>query len=258
MPFSQSVKRKVKEKSSFKCCRCKLDLPLQVHHLIPEHEGGPNTIDNAVPLCPNCHVWFGNNPDHRNELRQARNRWYDQCSQSNALVDSTEIANRILEAAPDLRRIGAILDDAARREVAKLAHKANTEDRVASAECEVSLENTADRVVVVCEGDLDSFTVVGFNRIVDKAIALNATACTLIDLTRLEYMDSSGMSSLVRALKHAIERGGDLELVVTDPRILRLFKNVGLDRLFRIRGVESQDPIPSPPPIPLPPCSPPQ
>jgi 5-methylcytosine-specific restriction protein A len=32
------------------------DLPfLEVHHLRPLAEGGPDTVDNAVALCPNCH-----------------------------------------------------------------------------------------------------------------------------------------------------------------------------------------------------------
>ena len=28
---------------------------LEVHHVVPIAEGGPDTIDNAVALCPNCH-----------------------------------------------------------------------------------------------------------------------------------------------------------------------------------------------------------
>ena len=28
---------------------------LEVHHIIPLADGGPDTTDNAVALCPNCH-----------------------------------------------------------------------------------------------------------------------------------------------------------------------------------------------------------
>ena len=30
-------------------------LYLEVHHVVPLSSGGPNTVDNAVALCPNCH-----------------------------------------------------------------------------------------------------------------------------------------------------------------------------------------------------------
>ncbi|MEQ9455604.1 MAG: HNH endonuclease [Phycisphaeraceae bacterium] len=29
---------------------------LEVHHLVPLSEGGPDTVDNAAGLCPTCHA----------------------------------------------------------------------------------------------------------------------------------------------------------------------------------------------------------
>lgn len=42
---------------------------LEVHHVIPLAEGGPDTPDNAVAICPNCHkeAHFG---EHRQTLAQ--------------------------------------------------------------------------------------------------------------------------------------------------------------------------------------------
>lgn len=74
MGFSESVKLKVKHLSAFRCCRCE-SLGVQVHHIIPEAEGGPDTLDNAAPLCPSCHSYFGANPAIRKEIRQKRD-WY--------------------------------------------------------------------------------------------------------------------------------------------------------------------------------------
>jgi 5-methylcytosine-specific restriction enzyme A len=47
------------------CWHCKAAAPfnrdidgspfLEVHHLIPLAEGGEDTVENAVALCPNCH-----------------------------------------------------------------------------------------------------------------------------------------------------------------------------------------------------------
>ena len=62
MSFTEKVKLEVKQKSAFNCCRCG-NIGVEVHHIIPESGGRSDDIDNAAPLCPNCHSYFGNNPD---------------------------------------------------------------------------------------------------------------------------------------------------------------------------------------------------
>jgi len=52
---------------------------VDVHHIIPEQEGGPDTEDNAAPLCPSCHERYGANPQKRKFIREARDFWYDTC-----------------------------------------------------------------------------------------------------------------------------------------------------------------------------------
>jgi hypothetical protein len=34
------------------------ELFLEVHHVRPLADGGPDTVENAVALCPNCHRWL--------------------------------------------------------------------------------------------------------------------------------------------------------------------------------------------------------
>ncbi|MBY3513049.1 HNH endonuclease [Rhizobium laguerreae] len=64
--------------SSGKCERCGDPAPfqkddetpfLEVHHVRPLAEGGPDTIDNAVACCPNCHRRLHRGRD-RTELKQ--------------------------------------------------------------------------------------------------------------------------------------------------------------------------------------------
>lgn len=75
MAFSEKIINQVKEMADFKCCRCK-HISFEVHHMIPEKDGGPNTLDNAAPLCSNCHTDFGDNPSKRKEITQMRDLWY--------------------------------------------------------------------------------------------------------------------------------------------------------------------------------------
>ena len=76
MPFSEPIKLQIKRRAAFRCCRCH-EIGVDVHHIIPQSEGGADTIENAAPLCQNCHDRFGDNPQKRKELTQMRDWWYE-------------------------------------------------------------------------------------------------------------------------------------------------------------------------------------
>jgi uncharacterized protein YqkB len=76
MPFSQALKDKVKRMAAFQCCRCR-EIGIDIHHIVPQAQGGSDDIDNAAPLCQNCHDRFGANAEKRKEIRQMRDWWYD-------------------------------------------------------------------------------------------------------------------------------------------------------------------------------------
>ena len=75
MAFSQQLIDQVKEKSAFRCCRCQ-SIGIEIHHILPQKDHGPDTFENAAPLCPNCHSYFGDNPIKRKEITQMRDWWY--------------------------------------------------------------------------------------------------------------------------------------------------------------------------------------
>jgi hypothetical protein len=80
MPFSEATKRNVKQRADFTCCWCtdrknKVD----AHHIIPEAANGPNTFDNAAPLCGTCHDLYGANPELPKEIKARRDYWYSVC-----------------------------------------------------------------------------------------------------------------------------------------------------------------------------------
>ncbi len=80
MAFSPALKLKVRRRAHFECCIC-FKIDVEVHHIIPEAQGGPDIEDNAAPLCAYCHSLYGNNPDKRNFIRQRRDWWYEVCEQ---------------------------------------------------------------------------------------------------------------------------------------------------------------------------------
>lgn len=82
MPFSEKLKEEVKRQAHFKCCLCRQEWATHVHHIIPEKGGGPDTEENAAPLCARCHNLYGGNPEMRNFIRQDRDFWYGLCDKS--------------------------------------------------------------------------------------------------------------------------------------------------------------------------------
>lgn len=86
MGFSPEIKRKARIASASHCCVChrRKGLKIEVHHIKQEADGGPNTFENAIPLCFDCHCDAGHyNPKHPKgskyspkELLQARDNWY--------------------------------------------------------------------------------------------------------------------------------------------------------------------------------------
>jgi len=75
--FPEPVKREVRKRAAFQCCRCR-SFGIEVHHIIPTKDDGTDDIDNAAPLCPNCHSSFGDNPQKRKEIREMRDCWYER------------------------------------------------------------------------------------------------------------------------------------------------------------------------------------
>jgi hypothetical protein len=71
---------------------------VEVHHIVPEAEAGPDTEDNAAPLCPSCHETYGANPDKRKFIREARDFWYELCrTRLSGLAGVTDTLQRICD-----------------------------------------------------------------------------------------------------------------------------------------------------------------
>ena len=80
-------------------------------------------------------------------------------------------------------------------------------------------------------GEIDMSTVPTFNQAV--ASALDETPeRVMIDLSEVEFMDSSGLNALVRARNAMDDRGGDLVISGMSDQVGRLFDLSGLTPAF--------------------------
>lgn len=87
--------------------------------------------------------------------------------------------------------------------------------------------------VITLEGEVDVYTA---PQLKQQMIALleAGTKQMLIDLTQVEYFDSTALGVLIGGLKRMRERDGNLSLVCPSPRIRRVFEITGLDKIFDI------------------------
>src|ERR1043165_5120294 len=91
MPFSEKVKLEAKKRSAFRCCICHKPF-VEIHHIIPQADGGADTLDNAATLCSSCHDLYGGNPEKRKIIKQMRDHWWELMSKRElALTHSKEI-----------------------------------------------------------------------------------------------------------------------------------------------------------------------
>ncbi len=94
--------------------------------------------------------------------------------------------------------------------------------------------NTHDGVpVLAVAGEVDVSTAPRLRQeLVELAAAGNERV--VVDLGLVEFLDSTGLGILVSGLKRFRTMGGDLLLVCTQPRVLKVFEITGLTRVFSI------------------------
>jgi anti-sigma B factor antagonist len=102
---------------------------------------------------------------------------------------------------------------------------------------ELTFETRTERswTVLMVEGELDLHTSPSLN---DRLLELGDAGSThiAVDMTRVSFMDSSGLGVLVAALKRQREREGDLALVGVTGSPLKVLSITGLDKVMRPVG----------------------
>jgi anti-sigma B factor antagonist len=105
---------------------------------------------------------------------------------------------------------------------------------------DLSLETreVADRTVVTVGGEIDVYTA---PKLRDKITELvNAGHHNLlIDMEKVEFLDSTGLGVLVGGLKKVRAQNGSMELICSQDRLLKIFRITGLAKVFTIHDSEA-------------------
>src|SRR3982751_1782520 len=91
MPFSQSEVNELLAACHRRCCICHrlCGVKIETDHIVPRSEGGDDSINNAIPVCFDCHAEIHSYNDQHprgrkfrpEELRQHRDQWLKTCAE---------------------------------------------------------------------------------------------------------------------------------------------------------------------------------
>ncbi|WP_198806738.1 STAS domain-containing protein [Leptolyngbya sp. BL0902] len=95
--------------------------------------------------------------------------------------------------------------------------------------------------VVQAHGSLNASNAHDFHRSLVERIQCDKSAGLVVDMSRVESLDSAGLISLVSALKQARERSKRFCLCSVPPTIRIIFELTQLDRAFEMLEDASHD-----------------
>ncbi|HEY3331363.1 MAG TPA: STAS domain-containing protein [Capsulimonadaceae bacterium] len=93
--------------------------------------------------------------------------------------------------------------------------------------------------VIYVSGDLDTQSA----PLLRKALwdlLLNGSQVILLQIDGVEYVDSSGLGILVAALRYANEISGTVAIACPKPRVSRVLRITGLDKIFSVYADEQE------------------
>jgi anti-sigma B factor antagonist len=108
-------------------------------------------------------------------------------------------------------------------------------------ELKISSRSQDDCAVVTVLGEIDLYTAPQLHSELGAALDDGARRL-LVDMSRVEFCDSTGLSVLLSAMKRVRASGGELELVAPKPAVRKILVVTGLIDVFTVR--DSTDALP--------------
>ncbi|MEY9214507.1 anti-sigma B factor antagonist [Thermobifida halotolerans] len=105
---------------------------------------------------------------------------------------------------------------------------------VTTVELKISKQSRIGHTLVSICGELDLYTAPLLRSGLADAVVPRTR--TVVDMSGVEFCDSTGLSVLLSALKQARRNGGELELAALQSPVRRILQITGLDEVFTIHA----------------------
>ncbi|WP_411823912.1 STAS domain-containing protein [Leptospira sp. 'Mane'] len=105
---------------------------------------------------------------------------------------------------------------------------------------EISLKKSADAYIISISGSLDIYTSLDFKNFLEANIpqVQSGDLHVVVNLEKLNYIDSSGIGMLIKQLNYVQELKGKFSIANMRPAIEKVFKVAGLTSYFQTIGEE--------------------
>jgi anti-sigma B factor antagonist len=101
-------------------------------------------------------------------------------------------------------------------------------------ELKVTTQSQGDYAVMSVAGEIDLYTAPKLHAELMAALAASAPLRLVVDMTGVEFCDSTGMNVLLAAHRRAREDGGELQLSHPRPAIRKVLQVTGLESVFTV------------------------
>lgn len=98
-----------------------------------------------------------------------------------------------------------------------------------SVELQLGSYEIDDATVVEVGGELDALSAPELDQYMEATVNQKPRVVVL-DLSGVDFMDSSGLGICIKSLKRVSDAGGQMLLVVTTPRVMRVLEITGIDQ----------------------------
>jgi anti-sigma B factor antagonist len=89
-------------------------------------------------------------------------------------------------------------------------------------------------MVVAASGEIDLYTAPRLAAELDNVLTKDSATRIVVDMSGVDFCDSTGMNVLLSALKRSREGGGGLELAGPRPAVRKILQVTGLDTVFTV------------------------
>jgi anti-sigma B factor antagonist len=101
-------------------------------------------------------------------------------------------------------------------------------------ELKVSCRSQGDHTIMSVAGEIDLYTAPRLHGELVTALAGGGAVQIVVDMSGVEFCDSTGMNVLLAAQRRAREGGGDIQLAGPRPAVRKVLQVTGLETVFTV------------------------
>ena len=92
--------------------------------------------------------------------------------------------------------------------------------------------------IIEVGGEIDVYTAPKLRDRITELVA-DGNFHLVVDMERVDFLDSTGLGVLVGGLKKVRAHDGSMQLICTQERLLKIFRITGLAKVFAIHGSQA-------------------